>query len=74
MTQLAGSAADHTRELLVLSFPRNRWWIRLGLGAINGAMRLTRREFQVFLHSPDRIVASAEQRGLRSVWNDFGFV
>jgi hypothetical protein len=74
MTHLAAAAADHTKELLVMSFPKNRWWIRLGLDAVNAAMRLTRREFQVFLHSPDRIVATAEQRGLKAAWNEAGFV
>lgn len=74
MTQLAVVAADHTRELLVMSFPRERWWIRLGLDAGNAVLRLARREFQVFLHSPDRIVATAEQRGLKPASNEPGFV
>jgi len=74
MTKLAAAAADHTREFLVMSFPKNRWWIRLGLNAVNAGMRLARREFQVFLHSPDRIAATAEQRGLKSAWNKTGFV
>jgi hypothetical protein len=57
-----------------MSFPRERWWIRLGLDAVNAVMRLGRREFQVFLHSPDTIVATAEQRGLKPASNEPGFV
>src|SRR5438132_12679036 len=28
MPRLAGTAADHTREVLVVSFPKERWWTR----------------------------------------------
>src|SRR5215467_58993 len=32
MPKLAGAAAAHTREVLVLSYPKETWWTRLGLG------------------------------------------
>ena len=65
MPRLAGAAADHAGELLVLSFPVERWWTRAALRLNNLALRLARRQFHVFLHPPERILATAEQHGLR---------
>ena len=64
MTMLVRAAADHTRGLLVMSFPRRRWWTRALLTAGNLGFRLTRREFHIFLHWPTRIRATAEALGL----------
>lgn len=66
MPRLAGAAADHARRLLVMSFPNGYWWTRLGLAVINLALCVTRRQFRVFLHPPDQIVATAERHGLRT--------
>jgi magnesium-protoporphyrin O-methyltransferase len=69
MPRLTGAAADRTRELLVMSFPRESWWTRAALTLGNLTLRLARRQFQVFLHPPDRILATAEGHGLRTVFN-----
>lgn len=65
MPVLAGAAADHTAEVLVMSFPKRTWWTRALLVAGNLVLRVTRREFQVFVHPPDQILAEAERHGLR---------
>jgi len=72
MPKLAGAASDRTRQLLVMSFPRETWWTRVGLKVGNSALRLTRREFQVFLHSPKAILATSEGHGLRTVFDQTG--
>lgn len=69
MPRLAGTAADHARRLLVMSFPNGRWWTRLAMGVLNAVLRLRRRQFRVFLHPPDQIVATAERHGLRTRLN-----
>ena len=74
MPRLAGAAAEHARELLVMSFPRRTWWTRAAMGAANLVMTLTRREFHIFLHPPRRIVATSESRGLREVLDQKGFL
>ncbi len=74
MPRLARAAADRTRELLVLSFPRESWWTRLGFALENLALRVARRQFQVFLHPPERILATAEERGLTTALNRPGLV
>jgi hypothetical protein len=63
--QLAGFAARLTRRTLVISFPRDRLLVRLGLRLVNGWQRLVGRTFRVFLHPPAAILASAEAEGLR---------
>lgn len=72
MPRLAGAAADHAREMMVLSFPRRAWWTEIGLTLANGIFRLTRQEFHVFLHPPKQIVATSESHGLRTVHDDQG--
>jgi hypothetical protein len=64
MPRLAGAAADRTRGILVLSFPKVTWWTRALLGMGNALLRLLRWEFQIFLHRPELIQRSVERHGL----------
>jgi magnesium-protoporphyrin O-methyltransferase len=72
MPRLAGAAAGHAKQVLVLSFPRGTWWTRLGLSLANLMLRMTRRGFQVFVHPPERIQATAEHFGLKTMSNGAG--
>lgn len=72
MPRLAGAASDHARELLVMSFPKRSWWMRVAMLLGNAMLRATRREFQIFLHPPKRILATSEQHGLRTILDDTG--
>jgi hypothetical protein len=74
MPKLIGAAADHAREVMVLSFPRRTLWTRLGLPIANFALWAFRREFHIFLHPPAKILASSEEHGLRTVSNRSGLV
>lgn len=65
LTRLAGAAADHARGLLVMSFPKERWWTRIIVRMANVGMGMTRREFRIFLHPMLQILAAAESHGLR---------
>ncbi len=72
MPRLAGAAADHARGMLVMSFPNGRWWTRLALTLANVGLRVARRQFRIFLHPPQLVVATAEQHGLRTRVNQPG--
>jgi magnesium-protoporphyrin O-methyltransferase len=74
MPRLAGAAADHTRGLLVMSFPRAGWWMRAGLGIANFMLWATRREFHIFVHPPARIFATSEQHGLARALDQRGLL
>jgi len=49
---LLTEAAGHSRSLLALSFPRDRWWVRLALRVENLWRYLRRDRFRAFVHSP----------------------
>ena len=72
MPRLAGAAADHAHQTLVMTFPRRAVWIRAGLGVGNGLLWLTRRHFHIFVHRPSEIMAASQKHGLRPVLNQTG--
>ncbi|HKW06189.1 MAG TPA: methyltransferase domain-containing protein [Candidatus Dormibacteraeota bacterium] len=74
MPRLAGAAADHARQTLVMTYPRRALWIRAGLGIGNAMLWLTRRHFHIFVHRPSEIIATSESHGLRSVLNETGLM
>ena len=72
MPRLAGAAADHTAGVLVLSFPRGAWWARVIGAAANVGMRVMRVSFRMFLHRPERILATGAAHGLTTVSDETG--
>lgn len=67
MPGLVRPAAECARRWLVLTFPADRWWIRVGLRAGNAAQTLFGSRFHIFFHEPREIQAVAERTGLRPV-------
>jgi len=61
---LVGAAAERATRYLVMSFPRPRLLIRLGMSAVNLGARILRWEYRTWVHPPEAIVAAAERRGL----------
>ena len=47
---LLKAAADHSRKVVALTYPRETWYMRIGLKVINFFQRLMRNPFRVFLH------------------------
>jgi 2-polyprenyl-3-methyl-5-hydroxy-6-metoxy-1,4-benzoquinol methylase len=64
VSRLAGAAAEHAKGLLVMSFPKERWWTRVLLWMANFGMAVTRRQFRTFLHPMEQIVAITQKHGL----------
>jgi magnesium-protoporphyrin O-methyltransferase len=64
---LLSRAADRTRAALALSYPRDRWYVRLVIGLQNLMRRLAGQAFRTFVHSPDRMSATLARGGLRCV-------
>lgn len=61
---LAAAAARLTHRTLVLSYPRDVVWARVGVRAINLVERMLGRSFRAFVHSPSALRAAAEAEGL----------
>ncbi len=74
LEKLLGEAAAHARRQLVLTFPRNAVWTRIGFATVNLIQRVRRRTFRVFLHSPATIIAIAQSYGLEPVSQHRGSV
>ena len=70
--ELAAAAARLARRTLVLSYPRNVVWIRLGMRAFNLVQRALGRSFRVFVHSPSALRAVAEAEGLAGSVTEHG--
>jgi magnesium-protoporphyrin O-methyltransferase len=62
---LVDVASARTTRLLALVLPRERRLTRIGVRAVNGALRLRRCGFRSFVHPLDEIVETAEAHGLR---------
>ena len=74
MPRLTGAAADHARQLLMMSFPRQAWWLKVGLAMGNFLLTLLRREFHIFLHPPKKVVATSREHGLEPVLDEEGVI
>lgn len=72
--RLVGAAATHARRLLVLTFPVDRWWIRLGLGMANLLLRVRGSAFRGFAHPTRGVIAAAEREGLRPATHRRGII
>ncbi|HEU0335308.1 MAG TPA: hypothetical protein VFR43_02070 [Gaiellaceae bacterium] len=62
--ELLGAAAARTRRVLVASYPRRSWWVRVVVRLQNVAFALLRREFRVYVHDPASLEAAAAAHGL----------
>ena len=65
MEQLVRLSGEKARRLYGAVYPRDTWWMRLGIPAINVVQRLKRSPFRVFLHAPTAIDATLRTAGLR---------
>lgn len=65
--RLLRSAADHSREALAFTYPRETWFMRVGLGIINFFQRLRRDPFRVFLHPVEEMDALLRKEGLERI-------
>ena len=63
--RLTGEAARHARQTLVLSFPRDRFWVRAVVLLINATLRLMGRSFRSFVHPKASLYGAAEMEGFR---------
>lgn len=72
--RLVSAAAAHARRLLVLAFPVDRWWIRLGLAVANLLLRVRGSTFRAFAHPTQRVIAAAMREGLRPTTHRRGII
>lgn len=61
---LVGMAAAHTRRRMLLTYPRERPWIRAGMWVVNLGMRISGSSFRAFVHPVSRMKEAAQREGL----------
>lgn len=64
MEVLVAAAAEKTRRILGAVYPRDVWWMRLSVGAVNAFMRARGTAFRVFVYRPADIDAELRRHGL----------
>jgi Methyltransferase domain len=50
--ELLEPAATHAKRAIALTYPRNAWWTRAGVGMINFVQKLRGMVFRVWVHPP----------------------
>jgi magnesium-protoporphyrin O-methyltransferase len=65
--RLLKAAAEHSRRALAFTYPRETWYLRLGLRLINFFQRLRKDPFRVFLHPVAEMDALLKSQGLERV-------
>jgi magnesium-protoporphyrin O-methyltransferase len=64
MERLVTRSAEKARRLYGAVYPRDRWWTRISIVAMNGMKRLRGSAFRTYLHSPAAIDALLRRLGL----------
>jgi hypothetical protein len=62
---LLTNASEHSRKAIALTYPREVWYIRFGLGVINFFQRLRRDPFRVFVHPIHEMDALLNAQGFK---------
>ncbi len=65
--RLLKAASEHSRHALAMTYPRETWYLRIGLKVINFLQRLRRDPFRVFLHPIAEMDSLLEKEGFRRV-------
>lgn len=64
MEALVSRSADRAQRLYGLVYPRDTWWVGLGIRCTNLIMRVARRAFRAHLHRTSAVDAVARRHGL----------
>jgi magnesium-protoporphyrin O-methyltransferase len=62
---LLSRATGVARRMVALSYPRNRWYVRLAIRAENLVRRLRGSDFRAFVHAPEAMARVLSAAGLR---------
>lgn len=65
MPALVAASASHARKFYGASFPRDRWFLRVGFRVLNWIMALRRKTFRIYMHRHADIDAALQRAGLK---------
>ncbi len=64
MPALVGSSSAKAGRLYGVVYPRDSWWLKLGVAVINFFSRLTRKEYRFFVHPAQAVESILHHNGL----------
>ena len=64
---LLHAAADRSRRVMAMTYPRETWYLRIGLGVVNFFQRLRHDPFRVFLHPVRQMERLLNEEGFRRI-------
>ena len=64
---LLKNASEHSRKAVALTYPREVWYLRLGLGLINFIQKLRKDPFRVFIHPIHEMESLFIEKGFRRI-------
>jgi ubiquinone/menaquinone biosynthesis C-methylase UbiE len=65
MEKLVSLSAERASKIYGLVYPRDEWWVKIGLTVINLAFRLRRKSYRTFLHTTSSVEAIINKNGLK---------
>jgi magnesium-protoporphyrin O-methyltransferase len=65
--RLLKAAAEHSKRALALTYPRETWYMRIGLQVMNFLQKLRRDPFRVYLHPIHDMDALLKKEGFKRV-------
>jgi hypothetical protein len=65
MEKLVGLSAARARKLYGLVYPRDAWWVKIGVALLNVLFKLQRKPFRTFVHSTQAVDSLVRRQGLR---------
>jgi magnesium-protoporphyrin O-methyltransferase len=64
---LVDAAASKARRVFGVVYPRDRWWMKLGMPVLNFFLRLQGTAFRTFIHPSATVERIAASHGLRKI-------
>ncbi len=68
MEKLVDLSSKKARHLYGLVYPRETWWVKLGIAVDNFLLRIQCISMRVFVHSPKEVEAIINKNGLKRIF------
>ena len=74
MERLVQLSASRARKLYGLVYPRDVWWVKIGLRLANLLFRLRNNPFRIFVHPSQSVEALVQKNGLKKTFSYYTFI
>ena len=71
---LVYASLDKTNRVYALTYPRNRWYVRMVMGATGWMMKIMRSDFRSYVHDPELIEKWIREAGFDKIYQNNNLV